>query len=335
MSGFTLIELLVVIAIIAILVALLLPAVQQAREAARRSSCKSNLKQIGIALHNYHDVHNCLPPGYIDNNTSFAGTGGTNDTDANSNQNGLGWGTFILPYIEQGSVYEQLGDQTDNFTLSWYDKNRNGQNIDTVDASKTVIKSYICPSDPMGGLNTKMSSLGKSNYGGSAGLVGPADWSGVFGINSNIKLRDVLDGTSTTLMISENSTNRDPDGTPTCGYTTSTTSCGFTAPIGTPCPCDNQGAIWTGPRGINGAGNTWTSGITQYDVLNYGGSSAIYLINRSSANWGDDWITSSAHRGGVQVTMVDGSVRFLTENLDLLVYRQIITRNKGESPGEF
>jgi type II secretory pathway pseudopilin PulG len=325
----------VVIAIIAILVALLLPAVQQAREAARRSSCKSNLKQLGIALHNYHDVHNCLPPGYVDNSTSFAGTGGTNDTVASSNQNGLGWGTFILPYLEQAGVYEQMASQTNSFTLSWYDKNLDGTNNDPVDASKIIIKAFICPTDPMGGINTKMSNLGKSNYGASAGLQAPNFWQGVFGVNSNIKFRDIVDGTSATLMLSENSSQRDPDGVPSCGFSLTATSCpGLTAPIGTPCPCDFSAAIWAGGRGFAGAGNGWTSGVTHYDTLNFGGT-VTYLINRSDQNWGAGWIASSAHRGGMQGVFVDGSVRFLTENLDITTYARIVTRAEGKTPGEF
>ena len=97
-KGFTLIELLVVIAIIAILVALLLPAVQQAREAARRSSCKNNLKQIGLALHNYHDVHNVLPPGYLRYANSASTWSGP----------GWGWGVMILPQIEMTGMYDAL-----------------------------------------------------------------------------------------------------------------------------------------------------------------------------------------------------------------------------------
>ncbi|WP_339749897.1 DUF1559 domain-containing protein [uncultured Rubinisphaera sp.] len=104
--GFTLIELLVVIAIIAILVALLLPAVQQAREAARRSSCKNNLKQIGLAMHNYHDTHSCFPPGYVDQ------MGESDEGDALT-ENQWGWGSQILPFLEQGAVFDVL-DVGDN-----------------------------------------------------------------------------------------------------------------------------------------------------------------------------------------------------------------------------
>src|SRR5712671_5385513 len=100
--GFTLIELLVVIAIIAVLVSLLLPAVQQAREAARRSQCRNNLKQIGLALHNYHDTHRLFPPGYVDFN------GNPNLTPDNDQGPGWGWATFLLPQMDQTSVYNQI-----------------------------------------------------------------------------------------------------------------------------------------------------------------------------------------------------------------------------------
>ncbi|MGD9858041.1 MAG: DUF1559 domain-containing protein, partial [Planctomycetaceae bacterium] len=110
-SGFTLIELLVVIAIIAILIALLLPAVQQAREAARRTQCRNNLKQIGLALHNYHDVFLCFPPGYLGTTTNCSmirnrvtPPGVTPVVVAQ----GWGWGTFILPYLEQTAMYEAM-----------------------------------------------------------------------------------------------------------------------------------------------------------------------------------------------------------------------------------
>lgn len=108
--GFTLIELLVVIAIIAVLVALLLPAVQQAREAARRTQCKNNLKQMGLALHNYHDVHTVLPAGYFSFPTSD-GTGPASaeiDPDTWDGGPGWGWGASILPFLEQSSITKQI-----------------------------------------------------------------------------------------------------------------------------------------------------------------------------------------------------------------------------------
>lgn len=124
--GFTLIELLVVIAIIAILIALLLPAVQQAREAARRSTCKNNLKQIGIALHNYHDTHSVLPPGVL----MFDDGSGDPDPDLGN----WGWNTFLLPYIDQAPLYNQLTPNGANFPTS-----AAGSLI------QTVVPILVCP----------------------------------------------------------------------------------------------------------------------------------------------------------------------------------------------
>ncbi len=125
--AFTLIELLVVIAIIAILVALLLPAVQQAREAARRSSCKNNLKQLGLAIHNYHDTYRTMPPGVVDDFTDSI----------------WGWGALILPFVEQGPVYDAL--RVGNIPLGV--RMTPGNALDQLSVLQTPISTYRCPSD--------------------------------------------------------------------------------------------------------------------------------------------------------------------------------------------
>jgi len=181
--AFTLIELLVVIAIIAVLIALLLPAVQQAREAARRSQCKNNLKQIGLAIHNYHDSFNTIPPGYID-------IGGS----------GWGWTAMILPQLEQAPLYNRI-----NFNASW-----------VADATNplSILPALRCPSDTGGNTVTGLSVVaGRSNYPGVTGnsalgayTVTTASGSAVagsFGQNSKRNFRDFYDGLSNAVMVGE------------------------------------------------------------------------------------------------------------------------------------
>ena len=180
-SGFTLIELLVVIAIIAILVALLLPAVQQAREAARRSSCKNNLKQIGLALHNYHDTHNVFPPGSV----------GVNITSTFA---------FILPYMEQSALYDLW-----NF-------NRPMDHADNGPARGGVVDGYFCPSrSRTGNRDTNNPPQACGDYATSVGTANintsnPNNWVGMFNQNSNTKMRDLTDGTSNTIAVGEKRT---------------------------------------------------------------------------------------------------------------------------------
>ena len=186
-TGFTLIELLVVIAIIAILIALLLPAVQQAREAARRSTCQNNLKQMGIAMHNYHDVVQVFPPGVIHSLTNDPMGIGT----------GWSWGTFLLPYIDQAPIFNQLNTQ----------RPIDPTNATQLSLIRTIIPVYNCPSDPhrnnsenpyatirMSGASTGV-AIGKSNY---RAVFGPGeancvltDGGGMFFANSNIRIRDL------------------------------------------------------------------------------------------------------------------------------------------------
>ncbi len=139
-AGFTLIELLVVIAIIAILVALLLPAVQQAREAARRSSCKNNLKQLGLAVHNYHDTYRVLPPGYVTQENSV-------DAGGNGPRSGWAWNAYILPFMEQGPLYDIL--QPGRTLAS--DAAATGA---SATAMKQPLESFRCPSDVAPVLNS-------------------------------------------------------------------------------------------------------------------------------------------------------------------------------------
>jgi len=203
-KGFTLIELLVVIAIIAILIALLLPAVQQAREAARRTQCRNNLKQLGLALHNYHDTHNVFPPGVVD---LRPGTASTNSSNADA-QNHIGWSCFLLPFLDQAPLYNDISTATANFVFSWADADNDGTSADAdrIPQHLTVLPAYICPSDPSDGINK---GSGKSNYKGvcsNNAVFTNSTANGSLFHNSKIRIRDYTDGTSNTCMVGEVST---------------------------------------------------------------------------------------------------------------------------------
>ncbi len=277
--GFTLIELLVVIAIIAILIALLLPAVQQAREAARRTQCKNNLKQIGLALHNYHDISKMFPIGA---------------QDAGANEEMWGWGTAILPQIDQAPLYNQM--DVGHLRL------RNVlDDVALRPLTKTVIEGFICPSDPgsnqmsggqlNGGSGRHMNGnssvdnsfrVAKSNYIGSCGyndvaVTTPNRQRGVLHRTSTFRIRDITDGTSNTILVGER-----------------TTFCACGAWVG------NRNPTGGGPQGAD-----YTLGRTSMPINhpNNGGHQCTEGFD-------------SQHVGGAQFLFCDGSVHFLSENID-------------------
>jgi len=321
--GFTLIELLVVIAIIAILIALLLPAVQQAREAARRTQCKNNLKQIGLALHNYESALGIFPMG-----DCSVGNLPQAMTQA-----------YILPYLDGGNQY------------ATFDFNRQ-INAWSPTAKVQFIPPYHCPSDPGAALNNvaNAGNAASCNYQPNLGATAAQDAArdtngktsdhGMFWRNSNTKIRDVTDGTSNTAMFAE--IRKGPNNTTSFLVLSPGDSRDFSV-------ATNVGTAWTGndllfpPAACeNRATNAWAYRGLQY----YRGLAVASYYNHTrtpNAKFRDcignteqgHLAARSYHTGGVHVCMADGSVRFASDNIDGTVWRGVGTTGKGEVLGEF
>ncbi len=328
--GFTLIELLVVIAIIAVLVALLLPAVQQAREAARRSQCKNNLKQMGLALHNYSDTHSTFPPGAIINAqvarhlaTAFV---------------------HILPYLDQANAYNKL-DFVSLGGVLWFGTGSSAPNRDALNG--LVVDPYVCTSSSLPVMTPGQTYSGgpttyvmRGNYVMIRGandhpttdrtaLRGPVSRGGVFYNNSRTRFRDITDGASNTLMISERSNF-----------------------IGTtPTDPRPQYGVWMenayGPNDANGDGTYATratahqrcfQATTIHDAVpigHMGNASSDGAGSPGTAIEGCNTALNSPHTGGVHALFGDGSVRFLSSNLHMQTLRNLANRDDGNVVGEY
>jgi prepilin-type N-terminal cleavage/methylation domain-containing protein/prepilin-type processing-associated H-X9-DG protein len=334
--GFTLIELLVVIAIIAVLIALLLPAVQNAREAARRTQCRNNLKQIGLAMHNYHSTHNCFPPGGItEPNQSCC-----------SHRNHTSWSLAILDYLEQKSLYNAY-----NFTL--LNESRGNATIRLM-----LLEVMICPSDfetarplvpasgPAAGIPTANNYPALTGYPSGTQLEympgsyramsgksinalgwydnpevndlfnlvpGSREWAGPIHIVGTAGLRcenlsSITDGTAFSILAGE--------------YTTTTTTRRRTFWAYTYTSYNQSSVTVNQPRIID---NNYER-CRDFGKPGLGGPGG---DNPCKRGWG------SMHTGGLHVAMCDGSVRFITQNMSFPIFEALSTIHGTEGIGAF
>ncbi|MEM1060705.1 MAG: DUF1559 domain-containing protein [Planctomycetota bacterium] len=325
-AGLTLIESVVVVAVIGGLAALLLPAVASSRQAARRMQCTHNLRQIGLALHNYHDTFGTFPPGQL--------------ADVEAPQDGAywGWAALLLPFMEQRPLHEELsigvlsidevaGDPTrasllqtgiELYRCPSDPSEQSSHRFRTIDAATPgPVTAHIFippgPGGPSGGtpVPTTSITIAKANYVGSYGSGWKsrrADWDaddfagdGLFGRNSEVDIAAIRDGTSNTLAVGERSSR-------------------------------NYAAVWAGGNSWQGCGfadNQMVLGTAFYPLNDPPLAANIDCDGGGSANFG------SEHPGGANFLFADGGVRPLSETIDGDVYRRLARRDDGEVPGEF
>lgn len=301
-QGFTLVELLVVIAIIGILIALLLPAVQAAREAARRSQCTNNIKQMGLALHNYHDTHKVFPPGNIVQQ-SWKDAGACHVYGSPGICCGsIGWPAFILPFMEQQSLYDTI-----DFTKQAWAENSGKHSYhegaptvlpygDPINqfAGENMPKTFKCPSSPEP-FTTSKNHKDYGVNGGSGCCERYTTGGGLFHINSGNGMNTIVDGTSNTFMILE-----------ACHYW-----------------MDRNGNWMDHPANPFLWVNHATAGYVVYaEACNFPPNSINCRETRSARSF---------HPGGLNVALADASVRFLSETVNFDVYRNTFTV-RGHEP---
>ncbi len=334
--GFTLVELLVVIAIIGILVALLLPAVQAAREAARRMQCSNNLKQIGLALHNYHDINKSFPPG---------GLAGQNWTW------GLSWMPRILPFAEQTAGYDKMTWKGNHLGWAYSPAGTGGINGSAWENIKLQV--FMCPSTPLETLvNAGDRIICRASYTGIAGATdgngfvnGPYRWAnccdccspvvnqgivsggGTLVVQRGVSFGMIKDGTSNTMVVSECS-----DFVYDAAYTKKSEQVnsvhGFL--MGSPWPITIEQAVrdhWGGNPAAGLAARLFNCTTIRYPP-NVVGVSWPGVGPNDGQNNG----IYSAHPSGVMATYADGSVTFLSNNVNMFALRILATRDDGQVP---
>ena len=343
--AFTLVELLVVIAIIGVLIGLLLPAVQAAREAARRASCSSNLKQLGVALHNHIDSFGSFPMANVPNATL-----GAYGTTAPAHGATWSWGALILPYIEQSDVFSRLNPNrsvpapTGTNTLAAV-----GANSSLAPLIQTPIPVYRCASDPEGVL----ANLDRANSPKTLGGLSPATrfgranyvavthddavanaqvyqdvyihpnhiriqkvTNGIAYHNSKVNMKDITDGTSSTLAVGER-LNRAPGGSETAA------------------PWHPSSAVWAGSTSDGYANpDNYTACCVVRGGMTWNGGAAHYGINDFSTVDSHKGFSSN-HGGGAMFTFADGAVKFLTQNIDATTFKRLANRRDGQVVGSY
>jgi len=338
-QGFTLVELLVVIAIIGVMVGLLLPAVQAAREAARRMQCSNNMKQIGLAIHNYESSTQSIAP-LRNRNDMLQGV------DAWNTQT-ISWRARLLPYLEQQAVHDQINYALPEF---WSTARRPNTTFDI--AAPTVISTFRCPTDPGTG-NVPWTAPDGTRQTGTAGSIdyATANYFACIGPDSVLredtslgfwlvqrtfsatrpgsinKFRNVIDGLSNTVVVGEGIIGHPLQSIDSTLPTVNSYEGQTPVPGNLAAGSNNNGCPTTGSAYLNTLRNRGQSWLRGYE----GADMTFTTLMAPNSNLWDCAMTSnrsmhasrSLHPGGVQVTMGDGSVKFVTDSIDFLTWRAV------------